>query len=182
MSWETLVSTFFGSLLSGGIIIALIRLLTLKWETRVQVRVQSAIEDEFKKIVEGRDADRALLYDVLGPVCGHLVRTNQAIRRWRTRNPSLEVKVLAESNGVIRQTILTNYHLIPLHLQGPAMDLVSHYDKWFEVFDDERNSGKPEAEQARFIFAHGVPFPRESDKAFHRELSVVSARLNLRGP
>lgn len=180
MSWDVLVSTFIGSLLSGGVIVVVIRLLTLNWETTVQTRVQSVIEDEFKKIVEGREADRALLYEVLGPVCGNLVRTKQAFHRWRNRNPTLELKVIAESNGVIRQTILTKYHLIPRHLRDNAMELVSHYDKWFEVYDDERNSGKPEAEQATHIFAgiHGVPFPSEAEEAFHHELKVVSERLS----
>ena len=179
MSGSTILDAFVGSLLSGGVIVGVIRLLTLRWEANAQARITSAVEDEFKRAVEGRDAERAFLYEVLGPVCGNLVRTKEAFRRWRERNPTLEVKVIAESNGVIRQTILTNYHLIPVHLHGHAMDLVAHYDKWFEVFDNERNSGKPEADQARFIFAgtHGGPFPREAEEAFLQELQRVSERL-----
>ncbi|WP_411700459.1 hypothetical protein [Conyzicola sp.] len=179
MDWDTIVSTLLGSLLSGTVIVVFVRLAALHWETNVQARITSAVEDEFKKIVETRDADRALLNDVLGPVCGNLARTKQAFNRWRDHNPTLEVKVIAESNGVIRQTILTKYHLIPAHLQGHAMDLVGHYDKWFEVFDTERNSGKPEASQAKFIFAgtHGVPFPHEAEEAFRDELKVVTTRL-----
>lgn len=177
--WDTFVSTLLGSLISGTVIVVFIRLLSLRWETNTQAKITSAVEDEFRKLVETREADRALLSDVLGPVCGNLARTGQAFDRWHDRNSTLEVKVIAESNGVIRQTILTKYHLIPLHLQGHAMDLVGHYDRWFEVFDVERNSGKPEAEQAKFIFAgtHGVPFPREAEKAFRDELNVVAARL-----
>jgi len=180
VTWDTILNAFIGSLLSGAVIVAGIRLMTLRWETNVQARIRSAVEDEFRKITEARDTDRALLYEVLGPVCGNLARTGQAFSRWRERNPTLEVKVIAESNAIIRQTILTKYHLIPQHLQQHAMDLVAHYDKWFEVFESERNTGKPEAEQAQFIFAgtHGVPFPTQSEAAFLAELRAVNARLS----
>ncbi|WP_156401700.1 hypothetical protein [Agromyces sp. Soil535] len=179
MDATAILNTFIGSLLSGAVIVTFIRLLTLRWEKNVETRIQATVGDEFRKIAEIREADRALLYEVLGPVCGNLARTKQAFRRWREPNPVLEVRVIAESNGIIRQTLLTRYHLLPEHLQEHAMDLIGHYDKWFEVFENERNSGKPEAEQAPYIFAgtHGVPFPHAAEDAFVAEMNAVRARL-----
>lgn len=183
MDGDQILNAFIGSLLSGTVVVAVLRLLTLRWEKNVEATVEATVAEEFRKITESREADRALLSEVLGPVCGHLARTKQAFHRWRQPNPVLEVRVIAESNGVVRETLLTKYHLLPVHLREHAMDLIGHYDKWFEVFETERNSGKPESEQAPYIFAgtQGVPFPADAEGAFSAEMAAVDARLRGAG-
>ncbi|MET4638017.1 hypothetical protein [Mycetocola sp. 2940] len=172
---DDLWSAILGAVVSGTVIAALVGLLT----RRSEARIKESVAAEFRAIAEARDADRALLAEVLGPVCAHLARTRQAFGRWRSRNLHLETRIMADSNETIRRILLEKYHLLTPELRPPAMKLVEHYDKWFEVYERERNSGKPEAEQASFIFAgpEGYKFPKESEVEFREALDAVDARL-----
>lgn len=173
--WGVAWSAFAGAILSGTVLATLLGIVT----RRSEARIKETVSAEFRAMDEARDADVALLGEVLGPVCAHLARTSRAFSRWREKNLHLETHIVADSNEVIRHILLEKYHLLPAELREPAMELVEHYDKWFEVYERERNSGKPEELQASFIFAgpEGFHFPRDSERAFKDALVGVEGRL-----
>lgn len=162
-------------LLSGSVIVAVLGIVT----RRRLLLLESEIEDRFRRLVEARASQRELLSAVLGPVCAHLRRTNMAFARWREKNVFLEQQIIAESNGAIRRILLEKYHLLTPELRQPAMDLVAHYDRWFEEFERQRRSQDPPDGTARFVFVGpaGYPFPTRAEQAFNDALTAVHADL-----
>ena len=172
---DNLGSALIGGLLSGSVIAAVLGVLTRK---RL-LTLESEIEDRFRKAVEARQSQWALLSEVLGPVCAHLRRTNMAFARWRELNLFLEQQIIAESNAEIRRILLQKYHLLTPDLRSPAMALIEHYDMWFEEFERQRRSQKPSAGTAAFVFAgpQGYPFPRSAEQMFEEALTLVHSKL-----
>jgi|RhiMetdeSRZDD1v2_1073273.scaffolds.fasta_scaffold92346_2 hypothetical protein len=157
--------------LSGSVIAAVLGLLTRKQS----LTLEATIQDNFRRHVELRESQWALLQQVLGPVCAHLHRTSLAFDRWHNQNLFLEQEIIAESNREIRRVILDKYHLLTPDLRGPAMKLVQHYDRWFEEFERQRRSQNPQEGSAEFVFAgpQGYPFPKDAERAFVASLDAT---------
>lgn len=173
---QLIIATLIGSLLSGAVVVTFIQLGTQRWRTSIE----ETVTDSFRRQVEVRDADRALLSEVLGPVNGNLLRTKAAFARYRgIESRVLEVEVMAKSNRAVRDILINKFHLLPDNLLEPAAALIRHYDLWFVIYDTERNSGKPIEEQAKHIYAgpEGEFFPHEADQAFLDEMRATLGRL-----
>jgi hypothetical protein len=172
---DTFWSNLLAGLVSGGVIATVLTLTTSRWVAEVK----TTVEDQARRITEGRDLEWELLRDVLGPVTVHLKRTNMAFRRWKSKNILLESLIIADSNARVRAILLDKFHLLPPDLRDHAEKLIEHYDLWFEAFERERNSQKPEAEQSPFTFVgpEGYPFPRTAEAAFEQRRNETYARL-----
>jgi len=59
------------------------------------------------------------------------------------------------------------------------MQLVQHYDRWFEEFDRQRQKQSPEEGTARFVFVgpEGFPFPRQAQRMFYDALDDAYSQL-----
>jgi hypothetical protein len=168
-------SALIAGLLSGSVIATVLGLMT----QRRSIMLESQIQDSFRRLVETRESQWALLQQVLGPVCAHLQRTELAFARWKEQNLFLEQQIIAESNREVRRILLEKYHLLTPHLRVPAMQLVQHYDRWFEEFDRQRQKQSPEEGTARFVFVgpEGFPFPRQAQRMFYDALDDAYAQL-----
>ena len=168
-------SALIAGLLSGSVIAAVLGLLTRK----KFLTLESEIEDQFRRLVETRESRWALLQEVLGPVCAHLQRTKMAFSRWREENLFVEQQIIFESNAEIRRILLQRYHLLTPELRPPAMELVQHYDRWFEEFEKQRRTQKPAEGAAHFVFVgpQGFPFPRQAETQFEAALAVTYSQL-----
>lgn len=169
-------SLLLAGLLSGGVIAAVLGLITARWAARIR----STVEDEARRITETRGLEWELLREVLGPVNAHMRRTNMAFTRWQAGNLLLETLIIADSNRKIRDILLDKFHLLTPELRDPASRLIEHFDVWLEMFERERNSQKPVDSQAKFTFAGpaGFPYPKDAETAFRASLDRTYAHLN----
>jgi hypothetical protein len=77
----------------------------------------------------------------LVPVVMHLDRTKRVASRYRTvtyaqkETGFFEAQLMRDSNGSIRELLLSNGHLLPEQLRRPAHLRVEHYDVWLRRFD-----------------------------------------------
>ncbi|TDW28661.1 hypothetical protein [Cryobacterium psychrophilum] len=171
-------SNLLAGVVSGGVIATVLTLTTARWVAQIK----STVEDEARRITETRSLEWELLRDVLGPVTVHQQRTKMAFQRWKSRNILLETLIIADSNGRVRAILLDKFYLLTPELRGPAVDLIEHYDLWFEAYERERKSQKPEADQSAFTFVGpaGYPFPRAAEDVFTRARDETWARLVIR--
>ena len=174
---DSFQDALLAAVLSGGVIATVLGLVT----HRRSLQQASEIEDQFRRLVETRESRWALLQEVLGPVNAHLARTRLAFGRWREQNLFLEQQIIYESNAEIRTILLAKYHLLTPELRPHAMELVQHFDRWFEEFEKQRRSQNPVEGGATFVFVgpQGYPFPRQAEAAFVTALDDVSAQLGL---
>jgi hypothetical protein len=172
---DTFGAALLGAVVSGTVIAAVLGLLT----TRLVAQAKSDVEDSFRRVVERREIQRALLREVLGPVAAHLARTKAAFRRWDKMNLALEANIIAQSNERIRDILLAQYHLLTPELRRPAIELIVHFDMWLELFGRDRGKKDPDDRGVDFVFAgpEGYPFPREAEKAFETALETVQDEL-----
>lgn len=166
-----------GGLVGGSLTAALVTALT----TRQVTKAKSEVEDTFKRIVEVRDSRRALLEEVLGPVCAHLNRTGIAFSRWNKRNLALEAGIILESNRQIRDTLLSKYHLLTPELRRSANSLIEHYDMWLEEYERVRGANPSSDQEFVFVGPGGYPFPHEAEKAFLDALEETYRDLTATG-
>jgi hypothetical protein len=174
---DSFKEALLAAVLSGGVIATVLGLVT----HRHSLRQASEIEDQFRQLVETRESRWALLQEVLGPVNAHLARTGMAFGRWHEQNLFLEQQIIYESNAEIRGILLAKYHLLTPALRQPAMELVQHFDRWFEEFEKQRRSQNPSEGGATFVFVgpQGYPFPHEAEEAFVAALDETSSHLGL---
>jgi hypothetical protein len=174
---ESFKDALLAAVLSGGVIAAVLGLVT----HRHSLRQKSEIEDQFRRLVETRESRWALLQEVLGPVNAHLARTRLAFGRWREQNLFLEQQIIYESNAEIRRILLAKYHLLTPELRPHAMELVQHFDRWFEEFEKQRRAQTPSDGGASFVFVgpQGYPFPRAAEEAFTAALDQTYTQLGL---
>ncbi len=146
------------SVISGGVVSAVIGILFKGLITRVEAEIRSRRTWKEESVAE-----------LLAPLNMQFDRTKRALDRWHSKNLFLEAKVVGEGNRIIRDLLLNKGHLIPPELLENAGKLVEHYDVWLENFEKQRCSEAPDLE-TRFIFAgpDGFPFPSESENGFRR--------------
>ena len=126
------LSGIVGGLLGGSIGSALITFALDRWKSRlgtVQTWKEQAISE---------------LY---GPLVMHFDRTKRAFDRYRGSDLFIEAEVMAKSNTLIRDLLLTKGHFITSDLLDQAGKLIEHYDVWLAEFARvvtwEQNDRKP---------------------------------------
>ena len=115
-----------------------------------------------------RDWKEKSLSLLIGPVVMHLDRTKRVASRYRTITYAkegtgfFEAQLMRDSNGAIRELLLSNGHLLPEQLRRSAHLLVEHYDVWVRRFDAKVKSAGPEGPDPKSTFDVGfaeVKFP-----------------------
>lgn len=152
----TLVQLLTSSIISGGVVSAIIGISSKGFVTRVENEIKSR-----------RTWKEQSVSELLGPINMQFDRTIRAFERWQSKNLFLEAKVIKSSNETIRDLLINKGHLIPPELLEDAGKLIEHYDVWIEKFEKQRLSDNPDLE-TEFIFVgpDGFPFPKESEKKF----------------
>jgi hypothetical protein len=149
---QMIITALVGGLLSGSLLSAIFSYVVYK--ERIELEQQTEWKE---KVLSG----------LLGPVCMHLDRTEKAFHRWETKNLYLEVKIIKESNTVIRDLLLTKGHLIPIELLDDSSSLIEHYDVWLENFEKQRGNAELDID-TEFVYAgpEGYGFPKGAEKNF----------------
>jgi hypothetical protein len=175
------------ALYTGGMITALFTLF-FTWLTSDDLAIiQNEIKEQFDRqntlFLSERRWEEESLSNLLGPIYLQFDRTYRACIRYQSSNEYIEVKVLREGNGIIRDLLLAKAHLIPRHLLGGASDLVEHYDRWIEEFEKRRPPNYYDL-HAQFSWSgpiwvgpSGSPFPREAELGFRKAFDDLSAKL-----
>jgi hypothetical protein len=102
----------------------------------------------------------------------------RAFERWRTRNLYIETVIMKEGNTAIRDLLLEKGHLIPPTLLEHAGQLVEHYDRSLEEYEEVRGGKNPDP-CASFVFVgpKGYPFPVPAERAFRSTFERMWAEL-----
>jgi|TARA_B110000879_G_C11182935_1_gene519525 hypothetical protein len=115
--------------------------------------------------------------DVLGKVSLNFERSKIAYENYiREGKIYLHARILKESNQRIRDLLLENAHILKNNLRDDAVDLITHYDIWFEMWNDLKQKIAPELYDV-FIFENKFKFPKEAEKRLKEEFSKIK-KLN----
>lgn len=128
----TLLSATISGAVIGGI---------LKW----------LVDKELESWKAQRSWQSAALAEVIAPAVMHFERTKSLAARYSANPRYGEAILLRDSNGTIRELLLSKAHLLPTELLAPAQCLLTHYDIWLKRFDltlaehrDRRGNSEPD--------------------------------------
>ena len=100
--------------------------------------------------------------ELLGPFDMQLKRGQLAYERYLANGKKfLYTKILKETNGELRQLLLSKGYLLPEELQQKALDLIEHLDVWHVLWDDLQERNRPGLYD-EFVFENDVNFPKKS--------------------
>ena len=103
-----------------------------------------------------------LLEEFLGPLNTLLKRGEVAYKNYNSNEKRfLFAKIIKDNNIRIRELILKKAHLLPLDKQSYAIDLVTHIDIWYVLWNDLYESKKFNLEE-EFSFENNITFPKKS--------------------
>jgi len=167
-----------GGLVGSSLATAILGALFLRWTKTVESEIKGHFDEKMKIFESIRSWKQQSLSQLFGPLIMHFDRTKAAFDRWDGKNLFLEAQIVRQGNQTIRDTLLSNGHLMPPHLIEHATALVVHYDVWMEEFDRVRVETS-QAQDATFVFAgpHGYPFPHKAEEAFKMEFRRLQAEL-----
>lgn len=109
----------------------------------------------------------------LVPVVMHLDRTKRVASRYRTvtyaqkETGFFEAQLMRDSNGSIRELLLSNGHLLPEQLRRPAHLRVEHYDVWLRRFDAKVAREGPNPKSTFDVGFAEVKFPADAAQEFN---------------
>lgn len=160
---KIVLSALVGGVLSGSLLSAVFGYVIFQNQIEIEQQIHWK-----EKVLSG----------LLGPVCMQLDRTNRAFKRWKTKNLYLEAKIIKESNTIIRDLLLKNGHLIPIHLMDDAGRLIEHYDVWLEQFEKKRGGKEPDV-NSQFVYAgpEGYGFPNDAEENFNKACDAYKTEL-----
>jgi hypothetical protein len=167
-----------GGLLGSSVATAVLGAMFLRWNKTVESEIKSHFDQQFNVFQSTRLWKQQALAELFGPLVMHLDRTKAAFDRWDGKNLFLEGQVVRQGNQTVRDTLLSNGHLIPPHLVDHATKLIVHYDVWMEEFDRVRNTQSAVTDES-FVFVGpaGYPFPRDAEKLFKEEFARLQREL-----
>jgi hypothetical protein len=167
-----------GGLIGSSLATVLLGALFLRWTKTVEGEIKGHFDEKMKVFESVRAWKQQSLSQLFGPLIMQFDRTKAAFDRWNDKDLFLEAKIVREGNETIRDTLLSNGHLMPPHLILHATKLVIHYDVWMEEFDRVRGE-KAQTNDDAFVFAgpKGYPFPHEAEDAFKAEFRSLQAEL-----
>lgn len=100
--------------------------------------------------------------EILGPLDTLLKRGKIAYRNYISNGKCLlYAKIIKNNNEQIRELILEKAHLLPFEHQSKAIDLVTHIDIWYVLWEDLYEREKYNLND-EFIFKNNATFPKES--------------------
>lgn len=119
----------------------------------------------------------------LVPVVMHLDRTKRVASRYRTvtyaqkETGFFEAQLMRDSNGSIRELLLSNGHLLPEQLRRPAHLLVEHYDVWLRRFDAKVAREGPNPKSTFDVGFAEVKFPADAAQEFNTWYEALRKEL-----
>jgi len=171
----TFMTITLGDIIGSGIASAIVGALLAQ---RIK-RVESGVEEEFRRREDRDEYLRQALFELFGPVKMELMRTKRAFLRWNDRSAYIETQVIRAGNLRIRDLLLTKGHLIPGDLIDEAQVLIEHYDVWLEEYELARGNSSKSDSSPRFVFAgpKGFRFPHEAEGAFIKRSNELQQEL-----
>lgn len=166
------------ALIGGGLVSIVTGYLFLRRTTLIQEDIKSQYERAMAVFQSTRGWKEESVSKLLGPIYMQLDRTGRAFNRWGEKNLYLEMKIIREGNLTIRDLLLQNANLIPPSLRKDAGELIEHYDRWLEEFENQRGGKEPDL-QTKFVFVGplGFPFPKHSEERFKSEFERLWKQL-----
>lgn len=134
----------------------------------------------------GEAKDVLLLSEVLLPMKLNFERTRSAFDLWlripaSKPNERLE-DAIKESNTIIRDLLVSKWHLIPNNYHKDALKLIEHYNAWLAEYDRVRPGGvRNPKELYVFVGTKGVPFPSKSERRFMNLYEDLKGKTEDRG-
>ena len=113
------------------------------------------------KIVENRDFEEFLV-----PISFLFRLSCRAYEKYMTNKIYLHALNIRKANEMIYQLVLDKINIIPVNLQQDCIELLNHYDCWFNQFSYEQNKRQPLISD-EFVFLqidNQVAYPRSSEK------------------
>ena len=171
---ETLITVLLSATVIGAVVTALLNVLFKK--RLEQITHDIKIQTEKIALIQKSQYTwkEQAIAELLGPMNILLNRTERAFYKLKANDLYVEAKILKESNEKIRDLLLSKSHFIPSGLMEDADQLVEHYDRYLEKFEEKRKRENPDLDTP-FIFVgpDGFPFPKNSAKRFQDEYAAM---------
>lgn len=127
------------------------------------------------KIVENRDFEEFLV-----PISFLLRLSCRAYEKYMANKIYLHALNIRKANEMIYKLVLDKINIIPVNLQQDCIELLNHYDCWFNQFSYEQNKRQPLISD-EFVFLqidNQVAYPRSSEKKIMDAYKKFKKQLN----
>jgi hypothetical protein len=106
---------------------------------------------------------------VLGEIYVQFKRSEVAYKDYLNNDKKfLHAKILKTANTRIRSLLIKNFYLLPSYLETGALELIAHYDIWFEKWQDLKKNLNPGLDD-QFVFQNATTFPKEACISLEKE-------------
>jgi len=196
------LQTLLTNLISGGVIAAIATIVLGVVFGRQRAQIDERVRLEFAKLRAVEEARQGwkirAISELFAPMIAHLDRSQNCFHRYtgvpslaearsdsdqlKRRNEQLFLEVLMKSiNESARNLLLEKFFLLPPTLRKSAGELITHYDRWLEIYDSMRTQRPPE-EWSGFVFAgtdrqYEVRFPKDAENALRKTFDDLWAEI-----
>src|SRR6266496_2916418 len=184
---QTLLNNFITGAVMAAIVSAVLSVLFARQRGRIEEKVRLEFA-QLRAIDEARQGWKIrAISELFAPIVAHLDRSFSFFQRYlgvprfeqaksdrevqKLRDEQLFLEAMMKGiHETARNLLLEKFFLVPPDLRTHASKLITHYDRWLEIYHAKRTQLPPE-EWEGFVFAgtdknSPEPFPRDAENAF----------------